>query len=561
VAEVRAPGPVLVGCALAVAAAAFWVAFTPAGILRQQLHVAQFWSLEALLIVAVVTGWAGLRELTARLMIRRADLYAPAGSALLAGLLVFAGAPETNRIYYDEQIYQSIGQNFSDLHLAQMCNEGIVEYGRLQCLQAEYNKQPYGYPHLLSVGYRLFGVSARLAHRINGASAVVLPLVIYLLTLALFSDRRAAAFAALAAAIIPQQILWSHTAASEPTSALAAAWAVLALAAFIRLRSGTALAWLVTAFAYAVQFRPEMPLLVVPVGAALALLAPAEIRDRRAWIAGLATLLLCAVAAAHLVAVRGEGWGTSGDRLSFAFFVPNLRVNGWFYLWDARFPVMLTVLALFGAARARSRQAAVIVLWFVAFSTIYLLFYAGSFNYGADIRYSLLTYPPLMVLAGVGAASLAGWIDRHPLGAGMGARVVAAGLLAQTLWYLPTMRAVGEEAWAARADVAFAQAMSRTLPRNALVLTHNPGMFHLWGINAAQLSLAVAQPGYVRGDLQRRYAGGIFIHWNFWCNVSDPVQNAFCRDVLASFDTQLIAEYRERHYRYALYRIRPPLTP
>ena len=49
-----------------------------------------------------------------------------------SALTVFV-APRTNRIYYDEQIYQSIGQNLSDLKLAQMCNDGTVEYGRLQC--------------------------------------------------------------------------------------------------------------------------------------------------------------------------------------------------------------------------------------------------------------------------------------------------------------------------------------------------------------------------------------------------------------------------------------------
>ena len=48
------------------------------------------------------------------------------------GLTLFV-APRTNRIYYDEQIYQSIGQNLADLRLAQMCNDGSVEYGRLQC--------------------------------------------------------------------------------------------------------------------------------------------------------------------------------------------------------------------------------------------------------------------------------------------------------------------------------------------------------------------------------------------------------------------------------------------
>ena len=29
-----------------------------------------------------------------------------------------------------------------------MCNDGSVEYGRLQCASGEYNKQPYAYPHL-----------------------------------------------------------------------------------------------------------------------------------------------------------------------------------------------------------------------------------------------------------------------------------------------------------------------------------------------------------------------------------------------------------------------------
>ena len=28
-----------------------------------------------------------------------------------------------------------------------------------------------------------------------------------------------------------------------------------------------------------------------------------------------------------------------------------------------------------------------------------LVFYAGSYNYGADVRYSLATYPPLMIWA------------------------------------------------------------------------------------------------------------------------------------------------------------------
>jgi hypothetical protein len=266
------------------------------------------------------------------------------------------------------------------------------------------------------------------------------------------------------------------------------------------------------------------------------------------------------------VAVRSEGWGTARDRLSLAYLLPNLQVNGWFYLWDARFPAIVSVFALVGAFGSRSKGTIVVLLWFAAFFLIYLLFYAGSYNYGADVRYSLLTYPPLMILAGLGLAASDRTVRRGlgldtvgPVGGRpIVSTVVTAAMLVQFTWYLPRVRAVGEEAWGARADVAHARWFAQTLPRNALVLTHNPGMFHLWGVNAAQMSIAAGDPGYPLADLSRQYAGGVYIHWNFWCNVSDPVQNAFCRDVLARVHADQVTDYRERDYRFAFYRVRPP---
>ena len=48
------------------------------------------------------------------------------------------------------------------------------------------------------------------------------------------------------------------------------------------------------------------------------------------------------------------------------------------------------------------------------------MFYAGSYNYGADVRYSLMTYPPIAVLAGLGAARLVRLVPAaaRPAGAG-----------------------------------------------------------------------------------------------------------------------------------------------
>src|SRR5438067_1663302 len=85
-----------------------------------------------------------------------------------------------------------------------------------------------------------------------------------------------------------------------------------------------------------------------------------------------------------------------------------------------------------------------------------------------------------------------------------------------------TIRSTGEEACAARADVRYARQFADSLPPNSIVLTHNPSMFHIWGTNAAQLSIARTDPGRIE-QLLKRYAGGVYLHWNFWCNVPDRV--------------------------------------
>jgi hypothetical protein len=305
---------------------------------------------------------------------------------------------------------------------------------------------------------------------------------------------------------------------------------------------------------WAAYFRPEAILIVAVVAAIVLLAARDEVRRPQfAWAAVL-WLGLLVPAAAHLAAVRNEGWGSGGEPFSLLSFWNNLGTNSIFYVADRRFPVAITALAIAGLSA--SRLTIMLVLWFGVFWGVFLFFYAGSYDYGADVRYSLMSYAPLAALAGIGAARLvrmmsAGEVRRPAAAIAIGA------LLLQFSWYLPWVRAVGEEAWAARADVAFARAVARSLPPNSFVLTHNPGMFHVWGADAAQMSLATADPGFVRDRLLPRYAGGVYLHWNFWCNVSDPLQQGFCTRAVRAYPTTLFQERQVRDYRYAFYRIAP----
>src|SRR5262249_55223482 len=155
---------------------------------------------------------------------------------------------------------------------------------------------------------------------------------------------------------------------------------------------------------------------------------------------------------------------------------------------------------------------------------------------------------------GLGAARLA----RAAAGCVTGAparALIVTGVLFQFLWYAPIVRAMPEEAWAARADLRFARTFVTEIPRNSYVLTHNPAMFQVWGVNAGQMSLVTSNPAYVR-FLAEQYSGGIYLHWNFWCNVQDPVQPEFCRKVLAMWPGEIVKEYRERDQRYAFYRMK-----
>lgn len=523
--------------------------------LRAFLVQWQFWALEAQFAFLLTTTIVEAR----RLPVKRSTIAAGCGLAVCAWLLTAVLAPRTSRIYYDEQIYQGIARNLSDLHRAQMCNEGEVEYGRLRCLTGEYNKEPYGYPYLLSIVYRVAGAGDAAAFRFNNVVAGLAVLVTVVLADLLFADAGIAVLSGLVLALLPMQLQWSNTAASEPTAALFCAASVMAAVHFARMRTTSALVWTLAIAAFTITVRPECVLIVPVIAAVVVALAPEEFLRRRLWLAALGGLAVASVSVLHMIAVQHEGWGTTGPQMSWHYAVRNFPTNFWFFFWDERFSSLCGAAAVVGVlAPGRLRERALLLGYFLAFWTVFLFFYAGSYNYGADVRYSLMAYVPVAILAAVGFWRVAGvarararrhWTDWRACAS------IAAVLVAQFLWYLPLVRATSEEAWAARADVRYAKAFAARLPPNSLVLTHNPAMFHIWNVSAAQMSLARTEPR-LSERLFSRYAGGVYLHWNFWCNVPDPVQNSFCRAALDGFPHELVDSRRERDYEYALYRLR-----
>jgi hypothetical protein len=496
---------------------------------------------------------------------------------VLLGALVFCGislamfaAPREHRIYYDEDIYMNAGQNIACLHQTGMCNDGDFHYGQYACNRLEYNKDPNGWPYLMSLVMRVFGFSHISCFILNNIVFGFSIVVVFFIGRHLFGDPRIGLFSALIFALIPEAIRWSNTTAAEPSSALFVGMALLFVVWFLRTPSNDLLFLSAVTLPLAFQFRPESVLAVIPVMVSVLALNPKVVNEKRTWLALLLVLVLSLPHLVHLAAVRGASWGApSGLKFSMSFFVPNLRTNSFFYIENKGFPILSTILFVcglgvplaknvyekskdHGLSRLMLREKAVLISWFLVFWGIFLFFYAGSYRYGADVRFSLLSFMPVSLFAGFGCFAISRWVGRKLPYAHA---VMAGAIIFAFISFLPDLRAVGQEAWGARADHHFAEKMAESLPPDSIVLTHNPSMFLLWGVSAAQASFALNEPGFVE-HIFKRYTGGVYFHYNFWCNVDDPSQKTFCGNMLAAYDYEEFMSFKEQHYRYVLYKLK-----
>lgn len=468
--------------------------------------------------------------------------------------------PRTHRIYFDEDIYQNVAQNILWEGRAQMCNEGIFEGGLYGCEAWEYNKEPNAFPFLLSAAFRVGGVDEVASHRLNNWLFALGAIAVYWIAAMLFEKAEVALGAALVYILTPQNLLWGATVAVEPGAAAFGAVGIGAWIYFCKKPSWTSGFFGASALAFASQFRPESGLVLVVAVVAMLLLAPELLRRREAYGSAVLLFLLLVPHFAHMWSVRHEKWGSTEAKFSMEHVVPNLETNAAYYVKGEDFPAFFALAALIGFLYPRrKRQLVVALVWFVLLFGIFIPFYAGSYRYGADVRFAALSAAPLAILAGAGLGAASIWLARFSRSSWLRAAPYLLVLYAFT-HYLPLVKALGMEGWQARADHDTALAMVEQIPDNSILLTHNPGMFHVMGQSAAQASLVTYQPARVDHFFDR-FHGGVYFHYSFWCNVDDDVQTQFCSDVLARYQTQVLMEESAGFYRYVLHRLLPRAEP
>ena len=546
---------VIVACVGIVAALFFWCVSFDSARLRSQLISIIPWFLEVNLLLIVIGIALSFGAVRSQLKDISSKKWCLVSTIVILGMVMAAFvAPRTHRIFYDENIYLNIGQTMAVQKKAAMCAEGYNRYGEYHCAQLEHNKQPYAFPHLISVVYRVFGPSETAGFVFNNVVFGLSIVILFLIGFLLFHSFSAGAYSALIYCLIPENIIWANTTAVEPGTAFFVGLVVAAGLIYLKKRDTKTLFLLAVLLPYSMQFRSESILVALIVGLMIVLYGRETLRHEKTYVLLALSFALVIPHIVQLYAVRGENWGSPGPRMSVAYFLENLRVNLLFYFENARFPLLYSL--LFGAGvflKGNVREKLVLMTWFLTFWGIFLFFYAGSFEFGQDVRFSLVSYMPLSLLAGLGLFKLEQLLEPKGLGRPVQIILIAAICLSFT-GFLPFVRTIGEEACQARADHRYAQEMAELLPEDSMVLTHNPNMFLLWGKSAAQAAIATNNEPLMEHFFQI-YTGGVYFHYNYWCNTNDPREQAFCRNILDNYDHTALAEYTERGYTFVLYRL------
>jgi hypothetical protein len=382
-------------------------------------------------------------------------------------------------------------------------------------------------------------------------------LVVFFITTNLGGTWLQAFLAALIFALIPHNVIWSNTIAAEPSAALFSGLVILCFFIYFKTDARRHLMLLALFIPIACQMRAESGLIILWGLAAMLMLSPKMFLKKEAWFAGLVAAFFLLPHFLHLYAVSGHSWGAQGDKFSLAFLGKNLSTNCWYYLNNQHFPVIATVFALVGLLLSPPplRWRLMMLTWFVLFWGIFLSFYAGSYTYGADVRFALLSFMPLAILAGLGGGTIVKWIRKAIKSTNMAGVLVIAVLMLCWIQFLPLIRLEGQEAWGARYDHIYAREFIKKIPKRSIVLTHIPTMFLLWGQNAIQTYAGINNPDIIR-DLIEKYQGHVYFHCNYWCNTDKDINQSLCKGIRERYQLEAVATAHQQKYEYGLYKMR-----
>ena len=480
------------------------------------------------------------------------------GTWIILGIILIVGvyqfwfvAPFTHRVYFDEDIYTNIAANIATQGKALKPNFGTPT----ECYEGEYNKDPSGMPAFVSVFYSLFGVSEYLASRITVIVCLLSVFLVFLIAYLLFGNELLSLFAAFMFVLLPENIIWAPTVAAEPYFVFFAALTLLGITLYTKVWDNKVLLFSLLCLAYAAQVRPEgiLLLLVIEVFLFFSACNFEEKLSDRGFVASWVLFFILLLPQLFTFAVfRNMSWGASGvPMFSLAHFPNNFRTNYLYFFENTRTPLLISVLAFLGVLTFKKhiRDKMLLGLVFLVFFSVFLFFYAGSYNFGTDVRFSLILNIPLVIFAALGINLLNSIVFKRSNK--IAVSVIWIVLLVFSYRAVYSSIPVAEEAIHSRVSHDYMVELLRELPKNSYMLSYDPCIVVINGRKGAQ-SFYAARKEVVEKMFSE--TDHVYFYKDIWSQI--PPYKDQWKEFLKGFDLELVKGLPFRELSFDLYRMR-----
>jgi hypothetical protein len=494
--------------------------------------------------------------------LKSAQTWVFLGAIIGALALMIFVAPKQHRIFYDEDIYIQIADHIARKGEVAMANDVRFAHGNYAVFAKEFNKEPNGHTFVLSRWLGFFNNAETAAFWLNRVTFLLTSFIVFLFGVALFG-RVTGLIGALFWLSIPQNIIWANTAAVEHTTAFFAALAVLLSLIYYLNPTRLILFTSLVAATAASTFRPEAALIFVPCLAFLGIGFYQSFKNSpekgnlkkifsNLYWQFILTAFLFLPHFWHMYSVRMMNWGAvRGGKFDSKYIEPNFNTNLMYYFkqdGNEGIPFIITLLALcalvlcfFKRSKIQITSSWIKFLWFAVIFAIFIPFYAGSYKYGMDMRFAILTHIPLCVLAALGLSGILEFLDLRK-------KLLTVGVALTLILFSPSWRSipVGDaQAWASIFDHDVMMEVSETLPPMSYVFSHNPSAFTPHHVSAGQLHVLRGHgEGLVRA-LSNTFEGGVYAYYGYWCQTFSPRERQLCKDIEEKYPQEVTDEWTE----------------
>ena len=430
--------------------------------------------------------------------------------------------PSGHRLFLDEDIYINVASNLTRAPV----NQVTVVGGPDEIQVSTYNKEPVGWPVLLSFAFLIGGRSETIAFwfaRLLFALAVA---ALYQLAREFMHTRRQALLAAILFGATPVCLWYSVSTGTDMPAAL---MGILGMWGLLTGNGPLAAA----GFAFAAQTRLEL-LAFIP----LVWLSP---KISLKWKIGAAALVLAEIvhvvwlmSVAPVLKRAGEVSSAFGLRYVGRNLLDNLK-----YFFDPfGFPVVVSVfVAVFLWKKVRRPRAEVdlLIIWIFGLFAVYLCFFAGSFE--MNPRYSIQIVAPMTVMA----ASLATrpvWIAALLLSA-----MIPATHRNETTPYFKALEM----------DHRLSAQFASRLNPGDLIVSGAQEIFINHGRSA--MSAPFASTGKIAFEEEIRKHGRVWYHAGVRANIPNTEEGLADRWVKSKFELRLIDSHEINGYTIAFYEL------